>query len=229
MRSRRRRNKATWLPISPTYWGEGQVGTTFYETTTTFPVDVTNGDTVLTYYPLVLDETTEPDSGAEGTSMRDVVEGQEYILDRLVGTCWVKSDARDTARGVRIIACFAVAVLPVDDLAENTPALDPVDFNPLLATNAMSPWLIRKCWILSTNADPGFSYPTSSGFSFSPSQNLDTNGVKRRIRREQRLFAICAAGMLSHTTDVETTITTFGSDLRALGHMVRAKNTSTFK
>lgn len=238
MRGRRRQRK-NWLPISPTYWGEGVVGTTFYQSTLSFADGSENGDTVLAAVPLVLDQTQSIDTADEGVSMRDLVQGQEYILDRVVGEVWMSMEQINYQVGepnvINALGCICLAVLPVDDANPDTIAIDPQDYHPLLAANTMAPWLWRRTWMLSNTfaaVTPFGYFPTTTGqYGGSTGGHLDTRGTKRRIRKEQRLFLIAAAAALntSNAGTQEPSALQFGFDLRALGGMRPARNQSTFK
>lgn len=246
---RRRRQRKNWLPISPTYWGEGDVGTTFYQGSLTLPETSENGDTTIAAVPLILDQTQDINTTDYGVSMRDLVQGQEYVCDRVVGEVFMAMEQTKYNEGIApvastVLAAICLAVLPVDDADPDNIALDPQDYHPLLASNTMAPWMWRRTWILSNQLmSPGAasfgegtrvfaSYPPNTAYyGGMTGGHLDTKGVKRRIRKEQRLFLIAAAGMLDiggSGTD-EPVGLKFAFDLRALGAMRTARNQSTFK
>lgn len=238
MAKRRRGARATWLPIDPTYWGESEKGTTFFTSTVTLPSGSEAGDSTIVATPLVLDQTQEIDTTDPGVSMRDLVEGQEYLLQRVVGQVWMAMEQGATTafafQARNVLSAITLAVLPVEDDNPSVPAMPPEDYNPLFAANTMQPWLWRRTWTLGNAlVDSSFRYPrnTAEYGSGNVGGFLDTKGTVRRIRKEQRLFLIAAAGLLSTSSDPTTvdTFVQFGCDLRCLGGMRRARNISTFK
>lgn len=234
---RRRRSNGAWLPIAPTYWGDSELGTTTYQSTLTFNSNQDQGDSTIVATPLVLDQTQEIDTTDPGVSMRDLVEGQEYLLQRVVGQVWMAAEQLTpgdptSPHSIGWLGCIALAVLPVDDIDPQTPGIPAQDWNPFLAQNVMQPWLWRRTWRLSNNLS-GIYYqypPTSSHYGGNANGGfLDTKGTKRRIRKEQRLFLIAGGMVLDITTGEDISQMQFGLDLRVFGGMRRAKNTSTFK
>lgn len=231
-RRRFRRAGGTWLPPLPTFYGENDEGVTFYESFAT--AGAVGEKPTLTYIPVVTDATPNVDAAVGGVnhSLRDVVEGQEYVLKRAVGKFFAAPQQLESqASAWLVMVCAALAVLPVEDSNPSAPALEDDDMNPLLAQNAMSPWLWRRTWILSNNLTPNtyLYYPNSTaGYgSVMDGGHIDTKGVSRRIRREQRLFMLVAAQTLQSGENPMTFH--WGYDLRFFGAMRKARGQSTFK
>lgn len=244
MRRRKRRGGA-WLPLVGTVFGDGQPDATWFNFTAEWPSGTTPGtgdrfrfgstpEETVGAFVLTQDDTPDVDNPDTGSSLRDFVEGQEYVLDRVVGKVYC-GFGRSEGEVLTAIVCCGLAVLPVDDGAPTTPAMNIDDYDPLLARNAQAPWLWRRTWLLSNNAQPNL-------FPYSPETNqqygsvldgphLDTRGTKRRIRKEQRIFLVASAQVRNFTqiTSADPSFIDFTVDLRLFGSMRKAKNISTFK
>lgn len=242
---RRRRSKSTWFPVLPTFYDEGSsLGVTWFETDLAFPANATAGDTQIIAYPLTLDETQNVDNFQEGASLRDYVEGQDYLLQRVVGKVWGKLGSYGSEENPSVregILCIALAVLP-NAPGTQSPDLDPAEYNPLLARNAQQPWIWRRTWRLDDpniwisssaytlfNGPTGWPSLTQQYTGMQEGGHLDAK-VRRRITREHRLYIIAAMGCLQPDSgsDPDPARWTFGYDLRVLGTMRRGKNKSSF-
>lgn len=226
---RRRKRSATWLPLDPSYYGESEKGVSFYDGTLTLPNTAAPGDTSVAAIPLTLDQT--PEAEGDFNSLRDLVEGQEYVCDRVVGNLWCDTPGTNL-RLARYLFAFCLAVLPVGDDLQDQPGIPPEDFNPFFADNTQAPWYFRRVWQLNSRSaatSPEYGELIHVGQFGGNTTLIDTMGVKRRIRKEQRLFAVAAAAVLQTSTDITSDTVRWGYDLRVLGHMVKARNASTFK
>lgn len=242
---RRRKQTNTWFPIIPTTFGESDQGFTWYEDFGTVEGSKEGGDLFqfqstgaqdnsVFLQPLVPDGTSDPNTNPG--SLRDYVEGQEWLCTRVVGKIWGGLNQAAESGVTRAILAVALAVLPVDDETGQV-SLPSADINPLGATNASAPWLWRRTWTLYNNLSAAapeatFTGPTNvanTGSGTFDAGHLDTKGVKRRIRREQRLFFVASAQVVGSTTGQDNANVMVGYDLRVLGAMRRAKNISTFK
>lgn len=239
---RKRRNRATWFPVNPTFFAEGGPALIPFETTFAFPQNVSVGDTQIFPYPLTLDGTASVDLQDDGSSLRDYVEGQDYLLQRVVGKVWggINFTADDTDSLKEALFCIALAVLP-NQSGTQGPDLDPEEYNPFWAKNAQQPWIWRRTWRL-TNPNvntydattqvsvwtPQVTWPArTSGYTgLHEGGHLDSK-VKRRITKEHRLYIV--TGMMAlNEADTGTTQWSFGYDLRILGSMRRGRNVSSF-
>lgn len=241
---KRRRNTATWFPVNPTFFQEGGPALVPFETTFNFPANVSVGDTQIFPYPLTLDGTPSVSLQDDGSSLRDYVEGQDYLLQRVVGKVWAGIDfTADSDDGVtEALACVALAVLP-NQSGTQGPDLDPEEYNPFWAQNAQQPWIWRRTWRLSnpnSNAydsttqvsvwTPEVTWPArTSGYTgLHEGGHLDSK-VKRRITKEHRLYIIAGLMALNESGSESTsTAWSFGYDLRILGSMRRGRNPSSF-
>jgi len=196
------------------------------------------GDTTIAYTPLVLDTTPQPDQDNLSSSLRDYVEGQDYLLQRVVGKVWMGPFFASDPEALNIsevIGCFALAVLPATELG--APGIDPEEWNPLLARNSQQPWIWRRTWRLDNTVDlwpntygnlVGFPSTTAGYSSLEEGGHVDARS-KRRIIKEHRLFAIAAVGVLqAGGGSADFTNLEFGFDLRVLGTLRRGKNKSSF-
>lgn len=231
---RRRGSRGTWLPIDPTFYGEETLARTYFDTQNLLDFDTEgNGSRLLcAAIPIAFDQTQQTDADPAAT-MRDVTEGQEYFLDRVVGKCWaaLQTDVggETPEAAVEAIVCFGLAILPVNDNNEQ-PALLTDDYDPLLSQNVMAPWIWRRTWILAGGGPNIWNYPSAlwQYGSVMDGAHVDAK-TKRRIRKEQRLFGIWAVHKI---TAVATTLGlnfSYGHDFRLHGALRRARNKSTFK
>lgn len=242
---KRRVSRGAWLPVLPTIFNENQIGVTF-DIFSFFSEGLENGERIgCQAIPLVIDETITPDvaSGQAGASLRDIVEGQDYVCDRIVGKINAGITTGNEAAGdlvTHAIMCAGIAVLPVADNAQETPALSIDDYDPLLADNCMAPWMWRRTWFVSTNDFGAYTppvnwpwYPSNSAWygDGMSGDHVDTKGVKRRITKEQRLFLVGAAYQINGSTNEElfSNALTFTYDLRLHGSLRKTHNRSTFK
>jgi len=235
---RRRRNRATWFPVIPTSFEGQSIQFSFYEDQFLIagsPGDRGdwNGEPVF-IQPLTWDSTTQTSATEPGTSLRDIVQGQDWMCERVVGKVWGAFSQSPEAQADRIILGAALAVLPVND--DSSMALTPDEYDPLGADNAQQPWLWRRTWTLYRN-DLGtgpnmLTGPTNIGnvgAGTFDGGHVDTKGVKRRIRRDQRLFIVASCVTLAGETAGDPALVTFGYDLRLVGGMRTSRNQSTFK
>lgn len=228
---RRKRTRATWLPVNPTYFGENPNGVTWFE----FQMELgsTTSDSVQRAVPLTLDETPDPDAEDSGQhTLRDFVEGQDFILDRVVGKANIGLEPATEGSVSTAQACIAIAVLPTEP-GSSQPSIPPEEWNPFFAQNGQQPWLFRRTWMLgnpNTNDLAGKMYPISNSLapgSLQDGTHVDTK-VKRRIRREHRLYIVFGFSTVNTIGQADTSFGRCAYDLRVLGHMVNGKNTSSF-
>lgn len=243
---RRRRNRGKWFPLDPTFLSGNPIGNTWLDGDVSFtnvPGGVEPGDSVQIAFPLTLDVTPNVNTQQADFTLADFVQGQEYILERVVGKVWVglsqlQNSGEDEGQQIQnVIACTALAVLPVQDDDPTAISIEAQDWNPLFVQNAQQPWLWRRTWKLSNqNFFPNnlTVYPQSSaGYgSVAEGGHLDTRGTKRRVSKEQRLFIIFAAQIIDTiggASELPPGGINYGYDLRLVGGMRSAKNRSSFK
>jgi len=234
---RRRGARATWLPVNPTYYGESDTGVTWYQNSITInPPEgegLSPGDTGIQAVPLTLDATPNADVST-GQTLADLVQGQDYLLQRVVGKVWFEQVSTAASGSVvQSLGCIGLAVLPTDP-EEAQPSIPAEEWNPLFSRNSQQPWIWRRTWRLNptdtwTEGGPaGRSYPSSSAWygSVADGGHLDTK-IKRRITKEHRLYLVAAAGVIEAGGQGAGNWS-FGYDLRILGSMRRGKNVSSF-
>lgn len=206
---------------------------------------------------LVPDETFFPDqASAANSSLRDLTEGQDWFLRRIVGKVWVgcsqTSPTQVRAMGVSpgwpsflCGAAFFVARAKDDD--PETPDLEVREYDPLGAENIRQPWIWRRTWLLTD-----FGIQDVAGtphFSLWPSSNmLNTGGgvldgphldakTARRIRREERLWFTTSVVPFNYFVDdgnganvsgTAQQAITWNLDYRILGQLRKSKNASAF-
>lgn len=226
---RKRRNRSTWFPVLPT---NVTVGETVENTTWTNyddTIDVATLFSSVSATPITLDFTELPSAASAGQSLRDTVEGQSFLLDRIVGS--VFCTRFDTTNTQPCLAAAAIAVFPAND--NGGADLSNSEGNPFNADNAQQPWLWRRVWRLEaatvSGADGRPAIRTNIQYgSVKEGTHIDTKGSKRMIRREQRLFFVTALSafvpVVGNSIGVEWTY-----DVRLIGKMVRQVNRSTFK
>lgn len=240
---RKRRNRSTWFPILG--FINNPEGNNFDSTWDFRPVTINaNGDPNVFALPLIPDETRDPaDQAFAGDyTLRDYVEGQTCIIDRVVGkvTWWTAQtiDQSPVDPWNTIICASGLAILPVGEDSA-TPEVASTEWDPLAATNADKPWLWRRTWVLGNNSartdlKRDVLPPSNAAFgSVMDGPHLDTKGTKRAIRKNERLFIIHSVqGIASYvgesgaSTPGQASICT---DVRVLGHLTKSKNRSLFK
>jgi len=239
---RRRKQKFTWLPVLGSRFGEGEA---FYGTSTFFeelvpPLLDINPPTMdnagLFCIPVVPDFSQQPDILDLTASLRDRVEGQDWLLKRLVGKLHVSTrdeDTTDTWPAVLVTCGFFVARSYDADPAACD--LQDEEIDPRATDNVQDPWIWRRTWKLGVTSSNDWGYaggwPKNNAAygSVADGPHIDSK-VARRITREHRLwfagsaFGVSPRGLIS---DDECHID-LSLDLRVLGAMRRGKNVSSF-
>lgn len=206
------------------------------------------GPTDLYVTPIVPDASFFTDAASEqGLSLRDLTEGQDWLLKRIVGKIVVNVPAvvRTIDQAPYIFTVGAgFFVGRADDNNPNVPDTNNAEIDPLGSQNIRQPWIWRRTWVLRNSSQPvptlGFPETwlpgsnVSSGFTAAEDgPNIDSK-IARRIRREERLwFVVNAYGKDKLSDDTAggyaaTGICEFSLDYRVLGQMRRSTNKSTF-
>lgn len=197
------------------------------------------------HYPIVPDFTVFPD-GTTAHTLRDDVEGQDWILKRIVGRfmlnlvdgvdIWTNGE---TWPQVLLTAGFFVARATDDD--QEDPDLSPAELDPQANDNVRQPWIWRRTWLLQSPAAGASGISRIGNFAKSTYDfgnsieggTIDTK-IARRIRREERLWlSLSTMGYQNDTTSVTGNLVLQPMiagliDLRILGAMRRSNNRSTF-
>jgi len=230
---RRRRKRFTWFPINPTVSGLSQPeAVTWFHQTQQVVLDFETGQSAFqTAIEILPDDTLQTSDQDQGVSLRDLVEGQEYVVERIVGKVWGAAEQAPTSDDnawKTIIVGMGIAVLPYGDDGELE--LAPEDYNPLRADNAQNPWMWRRTYTLWNNLVPEINTlgPTAVQNDGPEYGFVDVKSV-RRVRREQRLTMCVAVDTMEILGDGDTVEFAWGYDFRVLGAMRKASNKSTFK
>lgn len=242
---RRHKRRATWFPILGFDTGAA-AALGAQSTVDVRSTSVSNdGSENALFIPIIPDVTVPPEQlqtplGDAGvvTTLRDFVEGQTCIIERVVGNIQhelVPSIEKGSEE--RIIVCSAIAVIPTADDGSGNPAVSAPELDPLRADNSSQPWLWRRVWILGdeprmelTIPAAGTRLPQNNLFgSVAEGSKIDTKGTRRAIRREQRLFLIHSFLNAFPSAEGEARVINSFADLRVIGRLVRSTNKSTFK
>lgn len=249
---RRKRKRFTWLPIEPNFvQGIENAGVTWFEGFLT-PESIVGGTSGIDTSFLVADGTqqNEPGSGLttgpgnqtfQTASLRDLTEGQDYVVERIVGKFWAQADqftVQETeATSLRMLLKAGIAVVPVDD--DGNLSLDTDSMSPFRANNVQQSWMWQRSWILNNNfvdtlAGDSLVGPTSTHEygSVHEGGHLDVKSV-RRLTRDQRLVMIVEATTVDQGGTDEPVARfdgriRYGYDIRVLGAMRRGRHKSTF-
>lgn len=241
---RKRRNRATWLPVLGHTEVAGEDTAVFADfRIETASLGTTVISTQLTPFPIVPDFTEELGTDANA-QLRDAVSGQAWKLARLVGKLHlavtpqaVTVDPTAQWKYVYVVAGFFVARSV--DQAQGSVDLGFDEFDPAGKDNVTNPWIWRRSWMLRNpgledNAfDNGTPTTTSGCGSVADGPHIDSR-VKRFINREHRLFfTLTARGYsgeevaLGGGATIQPKVTGL-LDLRVVGSLARQRNTSSF-
>jgi len=160
--------------------------------------------------------------------------GNEYILKRIVGKCFIAPAESDSTAATDIIVAAGFFIARADEAAPQVPigstgGLDiKLNYGPLNNQTTRHPWIWRRAWRLQNPASPiqvGY-ITTGSGGSLQDGPHIDAKSV-RRVRLDERLFFAVQAGnfgaAVSNTLDLSGYL-----DYRCLGALRKAKNRSAF-
>lgn len=260
-RRKKRVSPGTWFPINGTLWNDGE--DTYSDvafTGNTGNVSRIKAQGAASSYLAVTADYTFDKARASATgpvenqpSLRDYVEGQDYILKRLVGNLnlFALPDLGDEVwqanqfwTYVNVAAGFFIA--RAQDDAPAFPDLTFAELDPQDSSNTQNPWIWRRNWILA-NPRNQVSLPNGTDPVIIVSDEVSSNRTMpdlsgphidtksmRRVRREERLwFAISAVGWDGVRGDVSAPTLNQPSvdyhlDIRLFGKMAKGKNSSTF-
>jgi len=200
---RKRRNRGTWMPVN----GHNEVGDGATAEYADFRVSIQNvptdggfGPGRLFPIPLVPDFTEEQDvAGLD--QLRDIVQGQSWLLQRIVGKIHLKC----VSRGVPVSPgqiwpnVFVTAGFLVCRAQDNDQSIDDLtaqESDPTHRNNAMNPWIWRRSWMLGHDNElfgRDWAQNTTAAYgSVADGPHIDSK-VKRLITREHRLWFTMAA------------------------------------
>lgn len=203
---------------------------------------ITNGN--LLCVPVTTDYTEQPDQANAAQTLRDFVEGQDYLLRRIVGKCFVNVQATPgtqtaTQSWPSVIVTAGFMVARALDADQTAIGLDDAECDPFDRNNIMQPWIWRRQWHL---GDPGNTQYAQGGSwrqnnsafaTMRDGPEIDTK-IARRITKEHRLW-FCASAFGVSPFDILMTLPAANQprvhlelDIRVLGSMRRGKNHSVF-
>lgn len=251
-RFRRKGSRGTWFPVNGESWNAGE--TSWYDasanwTSAFLDVDKGNGP-VQWIIPIVPDSTKFISDLSTSQTLRDYVEGQDWLLKSLVGNIHIFGikSGNTTAFNpsswwthIQVAAGFFVARASDSQTGQQFPDLQTPEYDPLNGNNIQDPWIWRRNWIIDNPANI-VQIETGHTSDYSVVSNrdyADTNGPffqtksARRIRREERLwFTLSAIGWDGERAFVDGAefqpSVKANLDVRVFGKMVRAKNASAF-
>lgn len=234
------------MPILGGLGGEAQGENTTYFGETLVPFG--NGNVAQYVTPIVPDETALPDPTlAQSQSLRDLTEGQDWFLKRIVGKLNIACAQSNPNTGIgtawpNVICTAAFFVAKATDDDPNELDLNSDDVDPLNAFNTRQPWIWRRSWILSNHGqqvagDHNTYLGPTSNWEFGSAldgPHIDAK-TARRIRREERLWFTMSAmgfqefpGQVGEGVSSELTTLSWSLDYRILGQMRKSSNRSTF-
>lgn len=243
---RKRKTRYTWLPVTGSNRGGGE-GTYEYNArgipSLQTPVVSGTPGPQQNVFAVIPDTTSNPGGDS---SLADVVQGQDWILKRIVGKIHLQCTAQSTGtlRGTiwsQVLVSVGFFIARAQDQAQTTVDLDQIEVEPMSRLNTMNPWIWRRTWILSNPAYtrsaasllPQWPNTTAGYGSMAEGSHIDSK-VSRRILREHRLW--CVTSTVGGDPEFDTVTGTLASqptvdgfiDLRVLGAMRRGRNVSSF-
>ena len=151
----------TWFPTLGTEWAADGGGLSWFDAgftlnTLSLNENKANGSNGVVI-PVTKDFTQLPSSNfgtITGAGLRDEVEGQSWLLKRLVGNIFCQyvnadgnSDPSQFWRQALVTAGFFVS-RNIDSI-QGEPDLDYDEYDPMFLDNITNPWIWRRSWILS--------------------------------------------------------------------------------
>lgn len=241
---RRKRGKYTWFPVLGSSFGAtpgpdaNHVGFVFQELIVPAlditPPTIENGGLAVN---AVVPDFTQYNDGTATASLLDEVQGQEYVLKRIVGKIFVS--LRQTA-GLEdpwpavIVTCGLLVARALDE-SQGEIELQDNEVDPNNALNAGQPWIWRRSWKFSnfevSESNDAGAWPANNSQcgSVLDGPHIDAK-VSRRVRREHRLWLASSAFGISPTglTATSGAAVDINMDIRLLGAMRRGRNESSF-
>lgn len=239
----KRKRRYTWFPGL----GQPRVGVSETKFVNQNDFTLTPFDTnteVNAVLPIAADEGEDEDANEGASSFLNDSLGQDYFVERIVGTMFVACQQLPPGEaGNAISSMTAVAGIFVGPKAPGAPtqalgANDPNTYSPMLSMNADQPWMFRRTWVVGNLAIPvsaslfGNFPPTNASGHGLTSPDVDVRSV-RRIHKNERLFL--SLSILQTYPDQtlneggNAPQVRFSWDFRILGALRRARNTSNYR
>lgn len=179
-------------------------------------------------------------------TLRDLTEGQDWVLKRLVGKAhfWALADSFvPTVDWEMLKLTLGFFVARAIDEQPSDIDLVSAEVDPQNVDNIRQPWIWRRSWVLAnpvwtrTASAPigGFDFPTSNMEygSVADGPHIDSK-VSRRIMRDQRLWLAASVTGINNSGSLSVSSTdplprvSGLIDLRVLGAMRRSKDRPAF-
>lgn len=233
----RRKPRVAWFPV----FGNGLAPEGASPTIGYWEQDIieieSNGSWSLDAFPLTydsdVDEEAEQAQGIDPGTLRDLVEGQEYRLRRVVGHLFLsvgRYPGQTAGSSTTILADVAAGLIVARTNESGALISSP---NPLRQDHANYPWIWRRKWIL---WNPEYASGTTQGTQFydghytgAPNSNVQLVGnsgpyidqkTARVVKHDQRLYMMIATrALIPNTGGTVPTFLGVNFDYRLLGSM----------
>lgn len=171
----RRRSRGTWFPNIGSQIGALPDATAGRQFALLLPVNST--EIITGIFPLTMDVPQEGDNLTTATDTLSDIIGGEYVLQRIVGKCYIErqfvtnaATGRDNNPAVLVAAGFFVARANDESVGggEDTPIGSATEaerrdnYSPLEVDTVREPWIWRRTWILG-NAGSGQQLNVETG------------------------------------------------------------------
>lgn len=256
-RFKRRRRRGTWFPNIGTANAEGQPIEDDSAGVWAELIPEGNGATTTFITELTFDHFVDEGAAADGIASRSLADfqGSEYMLQRIVGKCFVRIDQTTaaTSASAALITCgFFVAredehagtadAFPIGGLTNGDRT---AQYGIDNAGHITEPWIWRRQWLLGNNAKNNVGTGSGPATVHFPQSNMLYGSVadgphidaktKRHVHREDRLWFIAGCRYINDLfTDpfgVDVVIRNqikLHLDYRLFGTLLKARNTGTF-
>lgn len=247
---KKRRNRGTWFPNVGSV--TGQPGAVFCgnimggivvpaNTSGTF-----GGPQRVVVAQVVQDAPLDPEEAGNASGQLSRIVGQEYILQRIVGSIFVGLNdlgqvEEPSPRAALVTAGFFVARAEDADavggqdqpigFSDASTAQQAENYSPQAVDTIREPWIWRRSWVLSIGSQAGNGFTNFPGAnsvygSVREGTHIDAKS-KRRIGNDDRLWLAIGVMSLSVNDQVDGSVDVL-TDHRVFGTVVRAHNKSTF-
>lgn len=215
-RLKRRKPRVAWLPVFGAQPISEGVSNPWPGIEVELEIDdtVLDDDVVWDAFPLTFDTTQDAVSAQEDTNnqrtLRDIVEGNEWRLRRIVGKAFVGASHGVTGDAHTTLIDCALGFIVCKTYDDGAPVTDFNEVNPLAQDSMEDPWIWRRRWVLNpyfnemqnqggildtdtrnTPAFWGFPQDTTRYGSVADGPHIDAK-TARVIHRSERLYGVFA-------------------------------------
>lgn len=225
--ARRRKPRVAWLPVfggSRIDAGEDAAPFPGIEASLSFPAGPPTKEVIWDAFPLTFDETesaAQTQADPTKVTLRDIVQGNEWKLRRIVGKAFISVGLTTPNDGFRPLYQVGLGFIVCKTYDDGAPLTDFNDVNPLSQESMEDPWIWRRTWLLSdanaatygtfnnlniasTAIIPNtWRFPVNTALygSVADGPHIDAKS-QRRIHRSERLFGVLAMRRYWGTIDV---------------------------